>query len=51
MLLCQNCATNKHHFDHFSVQVVLISLVNLAQACCQFQGLLNIEAQVAHSTT
>ncbi len=32
------CAINKHHY---SVQVVLISVVKLAQERCQFQGLLN----------
>ena len=35
------CAINKP--DHYSVQVVLISVVNLAQAYCQFQGLMNLE--------
>ena len=35
--------------DHYSVQVVLISVVNLAQACCQFQGLMNLEVLKWHT--
>ena len=35
--------------DHYSVHLVLISVVNLAQACCQFQGLMNLEVLRCHT--
>ena len=35
--------------DHYSVQVVLISVVNLAQALCQFHGLINLEVLKWHT--
>ena len=46
MLHYQNYAIT---LDHYSVQVVFISVVKLAQACCQFQGLLNLEVFKWHT--
>ncbi len=38
----QICATTNMTFEYYLVQVVYISVVKLAQVCCQFQSLMNL---------
>ena len=43
------CAINKHHSCPLFSASCVVSVVNLAQACCQFQGLMDLEMLKWHT--